>query len=102
MRPGRLPVKVFLPHNTGRRPRAEVTLGGLLIPSGLGTPGHTQKTHMSKTFSLPVFSRGGGPAAGSGSSGGSGAEPVPRAAAGAQEPVGPGAELCVLAALRGG
>lgn len=53
-------------------------------------------------FLLPVFSRGGGPAAGSGSSGGSGAEPVPRAAAGAQEPAGPGAELRGLTALRGG
>lgn len=48
------------------------------------------------------FSRAGGPAAGSGSSGGGGAGSVPGAAAGAQEPVGPGAELRVVAALGGG
>lgn len=47
-------------------------------------------------------SRVGGPAAGTGSSGGGGAGPVPRTAAGAQEPAGPGAELCGLPALRGG
>lgn len=46
--------------------------------------------------------RGGGPAAGSGSGGGRGAGPVSGATAGAQEPVGPGADLRVLAALRGG
>lgn len=58
---------------------------------------------MSSIFCLPVSSsRVGGPAAGSGSSGGGGAGPVPRAAAGAQEPAGPGAELRGLAALRGG
>lgn len=48
------------------------------------------------------FSRAGGPAAGSGGGGGRGAGSVPGAAAGAQEPVGPGAELRVVAALGGG
>lgn len=58
---------------------------------------------MCNMFFLPVSScRDGGPAAGSGSRGGGGAGPVPRATAGAQKPAGPGAELCVLAALGGG
>ena len=47
-------------------------------------------------------SRGRGPAAGPGGSGGRGSGSIPRAAAGAQEPAGPGTELCGLAALRGG
>lgn len=46
-----------------------------------------------------VFFRGGGPAAGPGSGGGSSAGPVPRTAAGAQEPAGSGADLRVLFAL---
>lgn len=47
-------------------------------------------------------SRGRGPAAGSGSYGGSSTGPFSRAAAGAQEPAGSGAELRGFAALRGG
>lgn len=76
-----------------------------------GTLG-TRRTRVTKlqtgsnahlVFCLSVsVARDGGPAAGSGSSRGSGAGPLPRAAVGAQEPAGPGAELCDLIALRGG